>query len=62
MADQQKTPPAPYVFQPYPAKRYHASRAPVYVQTAAEDKALGPSWGERNHWKKPASIAPKDKE
>lgn len=31
-------------FQPYPAKRYHAKKAPVIVQSAEEEAALGPDW------------------
>ena len=50
MADQ-KTPPK--VFKAYPAKRYHATQAPVYVQTEAEDRELGPGWGDHPSKAKP---------
>lgn len=34
----------PYVHQPYPTWRYHASKPPVKVHTPAEEAALGPGW------------------
>ena len=57
MADEKKTP-APYVHQPYPAKRYGPKGATCYVQDEAADKALGPGWHDH-----PAKVgSPKDKE
>ena len=67
MADEKKTP-APYVHQPYPAKRYGpkpnhqtgqlGTGATCYVQDEAADKALGPGWHDH-----PAKVgSPKDKE
>jgi hypothetical protein len=43
--------------QKYPAKRYHATEAPRYVQDEAEDKALGKGWF--GSPKKAAEAAPK---
>lgn len=44
--------------QPYPAKRYHATEAPRYVQNADEDKALGKGWFDSPK-KAAAASAPK---
>lgn len=33
-----------YVFQPYPAWRYHATLEARIVKDEAADKALGPEW------------------
>jgi hypothetical protein len=32
------------MFNAYPAKRYHATEAPCYVQNADEAALLGPGW------------------
>lgn len=41
----------------YPGKRYHATKDPVYVQNADEDKALGAGW-----FDSPKAAAAKKKE
>lgn len=41
--DEQAAPPVP-VGDPYPKKRYHATKDPVYVQSEAEEKSLGSGW------------------
>ncbi len=43
----------------YPAKRYHATKDPVYVQSAEEEAALGKDWFDSP--KKAAASAPKPK-
>lgn len=37
----------PYVYQPYPSYRYHATLPPRVVQSPEEDDALGADW--RDH-------------
>lgn len=33
-----------YVYQPYPACRYHPTLPAIVVRSEAEDAALGPGW------------------
>lgn len=38
--------PSAYVFHEYPKWKYHATREPVLVHSAAEAEALGTEWGD----------------